>query len=160
MKRRFDNRILTLPLANGIQIYQNENFLAPAENFIMIKPQIINKKTDSEYYFEERCFITEFWNSPSDKEVSIARARVEPGVTTRLHCLKDVTERYIILEGKGRVEVGQLAPTEVCPGEVVIIPTGTPQRITNIRDSDLIFLAVCTPRFTHSAYEYIDSDDL
>jgi len=126
----------------------------------MIKPQIINKKTDSEYYFEERCFITEFWNSPSDKEVSIARARVEPGVTTRRHRLKDVTERYVILEGKGRVEVGELAPTEVYPGDVVIIPPGTPQRITNIGDSDLKFLAICKPRFTHSAYEDIDSDNL
>ncbi len=160
MKRRFDNRILTLPLANGIQIYQNENFLAPAEKSTMTKPQIIHNKTDSEYYFEERCFITEFLNSPSDKEVSIARARVEPGVTTRRHRLKDVTERYIILEGKGRVEVGQLAPTEVSPGDVVIIPPGTPQRITNIGDSDLIFLAVCTPRFTQSAYEDIDSDNV
>ncbi len=125
----------------------------------MTKPQIIQNKSDSEYYFEEHCFITEWWNSPNDADVSIARARVEPGVSTRLHRLKCVKERYIILEGKGRVEVGELAPTEVCSGDVVIIPPGTSQRITNIGDSDLIFLAVCTPRFTKSAYEDIDSDD-
>jgi len=71
-----------------------------------------------------------------------------------------VTERYIILQGKGRVEVGELAPTEVYPGDVVFIPPGTSQRITNIGDSDLIFLAVCTPRFTQSVYEDIDSDNL
>ena len=132
----------------------------PAEKSTMTKPQIIHNKTDSEYYFEERCFITEFWNSPGDKEVSVARARVEPGVTTRRHRLKDVTERYIILEGKGRVEVGELAPTEVHPGEVIIIRPGTPRRITNIGDSNLIFLAVCTPRFSKDAYEDIDSDNL
>jgi mannose-6-phosphate isomerase-like protein (cupin superfamily) len=123
----------------------------------MTKPSIIQNRSDSEYYFEERCFITEFWNSPRDKEVSVARARVEPGVTTRLHRLKGVTERYIILEGKGLVEVGELAPTEVRPGDVVIVPPGIPQRITNIADSDLIFMAVCTPRFTKDAYEDIDS---
>jgi mannose-6-phosphate isomerase-like protein (cupin superfamily) len=126
----------------------------------MTKPHIIQNNSDSEYYFEERCFINELWNSPTDKEISIARARVEPGVTTRLHQLKSVTERYIILEGKGRIEVGELSPTEVRSGDVVLIPPGTPQRITNIGDSDLIFLAICTPRFTKDAYEDIESDDL
>lgn len=107
----------------------------------MTKLSIIQNKSDSEYYFEERCFINEWWNSASDEEVSIARARVEPGVTTRLHSLKDVTEHYIILEGKGRVEIGNLVPQAVSPGDVVLIPPITPQRITNIADSDLIFPA-------------------
>ena len=124
----------------------------------MTKPQIIHNRSDSEYYFEEHCFITEWWNSPTDKEVSVAKARVEPGVSTRLHRLKDVMERYIILEGKGIVEVGELAPTEVGPGDVVLIPPGTPQKINNIGNSDLIFLAICTPRFTQSVYEDIDSN--
>lgn len=123
----------------------------------MTKLHIIQNKSDSEYYFEERCFITEWLNSPSDEEVSVAKARVEPGVTTRLHRLKDVTERYIILKGKGLVEVGELPPTKVGSGDVVLIPPGIPQRITNIADSDLIFLAVCTPRFTKDAYEDIYS---
>jgi mannose-6-phosphate isomerase-like protein (cupin superfamily) len=152
----FDNRKLT-PLATDIQSHQNENFLAPEEKSIMTKSKIIHNQSDSEYYFEERCFITEWWNSPMDKEVSIARARLESGITTRLHRLKDVTERYIILEGKGRVEVGNLLAANIGPGDVVLIPPGTPQRITNIGDSDLIFLAVCTPRFTKNAYEDIDS---
>ncbi len=124
----------------------------------MTKPQIIHNGSDSEYYFEEHCFITEWWNSPCDQEVSVAQARVEPGITNRLHRLKDVTERYIILEGKGLVEVGELAPTEVGPKDVVIIPPGTPQKITNIGDSDLIFLVICTPGFTQDVYEDIDSD--
>jgi mannose-6-phosphate isomerase-like protein (cupin superfamily) len=123
----------------------------------MTKPSIIQNKYDSEYYFEERCFITEWWNSAGDEEVSIVRARVEPGVTTKLHLLKNVTERYIILEGKGRVEIGNLVPQTVSPGDVIIIPPGTPQRITNIAESDLIFLAICTPRFTKDAYEEIYS---
>jgi mannose-6-phosphate isomerase-like protein (cupin superfamily) len=123
----------------------------------MTKPRIIHNRSDSEYYFEEYCFITEWWNSPFDQEVSVVQARVKPGITTRLHRLNEVTERYIILEGKGLVEVGEMGPTEVCPGDVVIIPPGTPQRITNVADSDLIFLAICTPRFTKDVYEDIDS---
>jgi mannose-6-phosphate isomerase-like protein (cupin superfamily) len=124
----------------------------------MTQPCIIHNEATSEYYFEERCYIIEWWNSPHDEEASVACARVEPGVTTRLHRLKGVTERYVILEGKGRVEVGELAPEAVSPGDVVVIPPGIPQRITNIGSSDLIFLAICTPRFTRDVYEGIDSD--
>jgi mannose-6-phosphate isomerase-like protein (cupin superfamily) len=123
----------------------------------MTKPHIFQYNSDSEYYFKERCFIAEWLNSTYDQQVSVARARVEPGITTRLHRLKNVTERYIILEGKGRVEVGNLPAANIGPGDVVLIPPGTPQRITNIGDLDLIFLAICTPRFTKDAYEDIDS---
>jgi hypothetical protein len=52
----------------------------------------------SEYYTEERCYITELSNTPNDPDVSIARARVLPGVTTRWHRLRATTERYLMLE--------------------------------------------------------------
>ena len=118
------------------------------------------KRLDLEQEFEtpEHCFIVELSNSPDDPAASIARARVAPGVTTRWHRLKDTVERYIILEGKGRVEVGRLPPQAVNPGDIVIIPPSCPQRITNIGKEDLIFLAVCTPRFTNEIYEDIDEE--
>ena len=124
----------------------------------MDQPRIVRNETTSEYFFEEGCYITEWWNSPDDEQASVARARVEPGVTTRLHCLHGVTERYVILQGKGGVEVGGLAPEEVGPGDVVIVPPGTSQRITNPGNSALIFLAICTPRFTRGVYEDLDAE--
>jgi mannose-6-phosphate isomerase-like protein (cupin superfamily) len=138
-----------------IQLLQ---FFSGFSTRLMTKPRIIHQSAASEYYFAERCHITEWWNSPCDEQASIACARVEPGVTTRLHRLRKVTERYVILEGMGRVDVGELPPTAVGPGDVVIIPPGTPQRITNTGSSDLIFLAICTPRFTRDSYQDIDSD--
>ena len=122
----------------------------------MSSPTVVRNRDAPERYFGERCHITEWWNSPADAQASIARARVEPGVTTRLHRLMDVTERYVILEGRGRVEVGALAPQDVGPGDVVIIPPGTPQRIANTGGADLVFLAICTPRFTPAAYEDVE----
>jgi mannose-6-phosphate isomerase-like protein (cupin superfamily) len=110
---------------------------------------------DNEYYFDEGCFINELSNSPDDGELSMARARVAPGQTTRWHRLRGVAERYVILEGCGRVEVADLAPAEVGPGDVVIIPPGEAQRITSVGAGDLVFLAVCTPPFTEQAYEEI-----
>lgn len=79
-----------------------------------------------------------------------------PGITTRWHRVRDTAERYVILEGKGRVEVGELAPQDVAPGDVVLIPPSCRQRITNLGSGDLVFLAVCTPRFTQEAYEDIE----
>src|SRR6187399_1586469 len=94
----------------------------------------------SEVYTSEGCYITELCNSPLDNEASIARARVAPGVTTRWHRLTGISERYVILEGRGLMEVGDLPPTEVGPGDVVLIPPLCRQRITNIGEGDLIFL--------------------
>jgi mannose-6-phosphate isomerase-like protein (cupin superfamily) len=54
------------------------------------------------------------------------------------------------------VEVGSAAPQEVGPGDVVVIPPGVPQRIANTGGADLVFLAICTPRFTPDAYEDIE----
>ena len=114
----------------------------------------INKADKNrELFTEEGCFIMEMCNTPEDEDVSIARARVSPGVTTVLHRLKDTVERYVIMEGAGLVEVGDLLPTEVGAGDVVIIPRNTPQRITNTGDGDLIFLCICTPRFVPEEYE-------
>ncbi len=112
----------------------------------------------AEYFTEERCFINELSNIVEDQEVSIAQARVAAGVTTRLHRLQGITERYVILTGKGRVYVGELSPQDVTAGDVVLIPPGCPQRITNTGTQDLIFLAICSPRFQQQAYEDIDAD--
>ena len=111
---------------------------------------------DKEYYISEGCHIIEMSNSTDDPELSVARARVEIGVTTKWHRLKGISERYVILEGKGRVEIGELAPQQVAAGDVVIIPPMCPQRISNEGESDLIFLAICSPRFEPQAYEALE----
>ena len=113
---------------------------------------------DAEFHTDELCYINELSNTPDDPAVSIARARVAPGVVTRWHRLTGATERYVIIEGQGRVEVGRLAPQEVGPGDVVIIPPLCPQRITNPGPDDLVFLAICTPRFTQEEYEDIEHE--
>lgn len=117
-----------------------------------MKPCIKKCDLSAEYYFAEGCFITEISNSADDPALSIARARVEAGKTTRWHYLNGTVERYVILEGVGSVEIGTLDAKQVTPGDVVIIPSGERQRISNTGDDDLIFLAICTPRFEESAY--------
>ncbi|MGM0586194.1 MAG: cupin domain-containing protein [Pseudomonadota bacterium] len=102
----------------------------------------------------ERCAIRELHNDPSDPAVSVAEARVEAGVITERHTLS-VAERYVITSGEGRMELnGDWSPVRA--GDAVLIPAGTPQRIENTGGDPLIFLCVCTPRFTPEAYESLE----
>jgi mannose-6-phosphate isomerase-like protein (cupin superfamily) len=121
-----------------------------------MKPAVKRFDSGAEFDTPERCFIIEVSNSADDEAASIARARVAPGVTTRWHRVRDTAERYVILEGRGRVEVGSLPPQDVGPGDVVLIPPSERQRIANTGKGDLLFLAVCTPRFRNEAYEPCD----
>lgn len=123
-----------------------------------MEPKIITPSIKDEFYTDERCYILESSNSDSDEALSIARARVKPGITTSWHRLKRQAERYYILSGLGMVEVGELAPQNVKAGDVVIIPAMCRQRITNTGESDLIFLAMCTPRFHAQDYEDLEEE--
>ena len=116
---------------------------------------ILRPYPDAESHTEEHCYILELSNSADDPDLSIARARVEPGVTTRWHRVVDTVERYVILDGTGRMEIGDLPPQEVQAGDVVLIPASCRQRIANIGQGDLVFLAICTPRFRPEAYEEV-----
>lgn len=109
-----------------------------------------------EYFFDEGCFINEISNDSDDAAVSIAQARVAPGNTTRWHRLHNTTERYVILSGTGSVEIGDLAAQAVHPGDCVIIPPRVQQRITNTGSDDLVFLAICSPRFHVENYEDLE----
>lgn len=104
-----------------------------------------------EFWTEERCYITELMNDPASPDASLAIARVEPGVTTQLHKLAGVSERYIVRKGRGVVEVdGVSHPLET--GDQAVIPAGSAQRITNTGDTDLEFYCLCVPRFRPGSY--------
>lgn len=131
-----------------------------------MKHRIHRGHSAAEAWFEEGCWIQEWSNHPDDPECSIARARVPAGARTRWHRLHETTERYVVLEGRGRVEIAPrpdfegvadaaVEQTEIGPGDVVVIPAGAGQRV-QAHDADLVFLAICTPRFVPARYEDID----
>ena len=91
-----------------------------------------------------------------------------PPLTTRPFMTVDVftAEPYrgnpvaVVLDGQGRIELvgpnrafaeGDHTLSALEPGDVVVIPAGYSRRITNIGDFDLVFLAICTPRFRPAA---------
>jgi len=113
---------------------------------------IKNNHDTQEYFFEEGCYITELWNENSDEQVSVAQARLPAGEKTGSHALKNTIERYLILAGEGVVYIGDNTPQSVSSGDVVFIPASTSQSIENTGDNDLLFLAICTPRFIEANY--------
>lgn len=118
---------------------------------------IYHNSEEDEYYFHEGCFILEMLNTESDSALSIARARVESGKTTRWHYLNNTVERYVIQQGKGKVYVGnEIKEVEI--GDVVVIPEGVKQRIFNHGEEDLVFLALCTPRFVPACYVDLEAE--
>lgn len=110
----------------------------------------------AEFHTGENCYITELRNSDADSDCSIACARVAPGVTTRRHCLERTAERYVIISGSGQVTIGTAAATPVAKFDVVHIPAGVPQQISNTGSEDLVFLCVCTPRFRQENYRDLE----
>lgn len=113
---------------------------------------LYSTKESNEYFFIEGCHILELFNTEDDDSISIARARVEPGVETKLHRLNGIKERYLIQSGQGLVTLGKQQPFTVKANDVVLIDINMPQKIQNTETEDLIFLVICTPRFTTEAY--------
>lgn len=122
-------------------------------------PRIIPLDPGSEFFIDEGCFVIELAPADADTHLSIARCRVEPGKTTAWHRLSGTVERYVILSGEGVVHVGDLPPTTVRAGDMVVIPPACRQRITNSGPADLVFLALCTPRFSPAIYEALDAHE-
>jgi len=116
-----------------------------------LPPWLVLATDNAEFYTDERCYITELLNCDESPGVSIAIARVQPGVTTQLHKLQDVAESYVLRRGTGVMEVNH-QQFAVKAGDKVIIPAGALQRITNDGKIDLEFYCVCTPRFEAGCY--------
>ncbi|MCH8474723.1 MAG: cupin domain-containing protein [Opitutales bacterium] len=111
-----------------------------------------------EYYFKEGCYISEWWNSPADPDCSIARVRLPSGETTLPHILRNTVERYVLLEGEGLFRSGGKKEA-LGVGDVIWIEAETVQSIENTGSRDLIFLAICTPRFEEKNYRDVSGKD-
>ena len=107
-----------------------------------------------EFYFKEGCYIEEWLNDIDNKDMSIARVRIEPNTETKLHSLLGTIERYVILNGNGLVSINDQL-THVSEGDVVTIQAEESQKIRNEETRDLIFLAICTPRFKVENYQQL-----
>ena len=120
---------------------------------------LIKHKNAVEFDTRERCSIIEILNDKQSPHLSVARCKVNPGVTTELHSLVGTKEVYLIEKGSGMMDDGTCKPFTVNPGDSIVIPPDYPQRIKNIGDVDLIFKVVCTPRFMPACYTPLEEGE-
>ncbi|MEL6111517.1 MAG: cupin domain-containing protein [Pseudomonadota bacterium] len=113
----------------------------------------IQAENTHEVWISEGLFVTELLNSADKPDLSVARCRLPPRLTTQAHRLS-VAETYIIEQGHGTMVLDGVQ-VDVTVGDSVPIAPGTVQSISNNGDGDLIFLVICTPRFTPADYEAV-----
>ncbi len=101
----------------------------------------------------ESCEINQVANDPRDPAVSVVRVRVEVDKGTAPHRV-DVNERYFITRGTGFVEVGGVQ-REVGPGDLISIPKGVCQRISNTGEETMEFYAICASAFRKTDYHEV-----
>ncbi|MHC4934098.1 MAG: cupin domain-containing protein [Planctomycetota bacterium] len=75
---------------------------------------------------------------------SLALAWVDPGERTLPHRLRRQTEVYLILDGEGRMHIGDESGT-LEKGDAVAIPAGAVQWIENTGEGVLHFAALVSP---------------
>ena len=99
-----------------------------------------------EFIAGDACHLRELLNARTDKRAyrySLAHAVVKPGEKTKPHALK-TSEVYYILEGNGRMHIGEES-AEIAAGCAIDIPPHAVQWIENTGKSDLVFLCIVDP---------------
>lgn len=81
--------------------------------------------------------------APLNLRYSLAHAVVKPGLTSFLHSLK-TSEVYYILQGEGMMHIDD-EHEKVKPGDTIYITPKAMQFISNIGNSDLIFICIVDP---------------
>ena len=77
---------------------------------------------------------------------SLAEATLGPGARTRRHYHSRTEEIYVVLDGSGRMEVGDAA-CEVGAGDAILIPPGAWHQLTAGDRGGMRFLCCCAPPY-------------
>ncbi len=76
------------------------------------------------------------------RKQSLAEARLPVGATTTPHYHPQTEEIYYILEGTGRMRIGN-ETQHVTVGDAIAIPPGETHQIENTGNETLVFLCCC-----------------
>lgn len=80
---------------------------------------------------------------------SLAEARLPPGASTMPHYHPLTEEIYYLLDGSGRMTIGD-ETCDVGPGDAIAIPPGAVHTIANTGSGTLTFLCCCAPGYEHN----------
>lgn len=80
--------------------------------------------------------------------LSLAEATVAPGGATVEHLHRCSEELYLVTAGSGVLRVGG-EERDVATGDCVAIAPGTPHRLRNDGEVDLVVVCACSPPYSH-----------
>ena len=89
---------------------------------------------------------------------SLAEATVLPGHETLLHKHRQTEEIYYILQGRGRMTLGD-EEFDVAPGDTICIAPDTAHKIFNTGESLLKILCACAPPYSDGDSELLQTVD-
>ena len=78
---------------------------------------------------------------------SLAEATLAPGGETAEHYHPRAEELYYFVAGIGRMRLGE-SESPVAPGDCVVIPPGTPHKLSNTGSAPLVLLCCCAPAYS------------
>ena len=120
---------------------------------------IVNRNEVDSFVTKDTSIIREILsprNAPdSIGNQSLAEATLPPGAATEPHYHPLTEEIYYILQGAGRMRIGD-AVRAVGSGDGIAIPPGAPHQITNTGQEDLVFLCCCAPAYSHDDTVLVD----
>jgi mannose-6-phosphate isomerase-like protein (cupin superfamily) len=79
---------------------------------------------------------------------SLAEATLEPGGETAEHLHPQAEEIYFFTSGTGRMRLGG-EESVIGPGDCVVIPPGTPHKLFNTGQENLVLLCCCAPAYSN-----------
>jgi mannose-6-phosphate isomerase-like protein (cupin superfamily) len=79
---------------------------------------------------------------------SLAEAILEPGQATERHYHGTSEEIYVVTKGSGSLEIDG-ETRRVARGDAVLIPAGAWHTFENNGTSELVFLCICSPPYSH-----------
>lgn len=85
---------------------------------------------------------------------SLAEATVSSGTATALHRHCAAEEIYHVTRGTGVMTLGRDV-LEIREGDSILIPPGTPHRLHNQGEGDLVVLCCCCPPYSHEDTELL-----
>jgi mannose-6-phosphate isomerase-like protein (cupin superfamily) len=86
---------------------------------------------------------------------SLAEATVPEGGSTRLHRHRLSEEVYHVTTGRGRMVLGDTS-FGIIAGDTVVIPPGTPHRVSSLGPGPLKILCACAPAYSHEDTELLE----
>lgn len=82
------------------------------------------------------------------KRQSLAEATVPPGGATAEHIHPEAEEIYFVLAGQAEMRVAEKT-ANVRAGDAIVLPPGTRHQIVNTGATNLTFLCICVPAYSH-----------